>query len=83
MENMNKGENWKVIQFALQYECSDLGNVRNKNSKQVLKFIKTPDGYVKNTIKFNEGKRVGMFTHRIIALVWLENPENKKTIDHD
>ena len=75
-------ENWKIIKTAPNYECSELGNIKNKNTGQILKLKKTLDGYLKIGLTSSENKRIHKFVHRIIGETWIENPENKKTIDH-
>jgi len=75
-------ENWKTIAMAPRYECSDLGNIRNKSTGQILKPKKMADGYLKIGLRTNENTRIMKFVHRIVGITWIENPENKKTIDH-
>lgn len=75
-------EEWKTIIMAPKYECSNLGRVRNKNNGRILKYKKIPDGYLKSSLTTNTGHRIIKFTHRLVALTWIENPENKPTVDH-
>lgn len=46
----NKGdyimEEWKVIDFATNYEVSNLGHIRNRTTKKVLKGRDTKSGYL-------------------------------------
>jgi hypothetical protein len=74
-------EEWKVIPGFANYESSNLGNIRNKNNKRPLKGSKK-DGYVKYNMIDDNGKQMGKFGHRIIAIVWIKNSENKPTVDH-
>jgi hypothetical protein len=75
-------ENWKTIEMAPKYECSDLGNIKNKSTGQILKPKKMADGYLKIGLMSNENKQLMKFVHRIVGITWIDNPENKKTIDH-
>jgi hypothetical protein len=74
-------EEWKIVPFANNYECSKLGVLRNKSTTQPIKG-KDQDGYVKVGFIDNDGKTIIKFLHRVIAITWLENPENKPTVDH-
>ena len=47
-------EKWKIISEASNYEISNLGNVRNKITKKILKGRITKSGYLQVSIKINE-----------------------------
>lgn len=60
------------------YEISSCGNVRNKTTKKLLTPQKTGDGYLRISIH-NHGKH---YAHRLVALHFIENPNNYPTVDH-
>jgi len=63
----------------LPIECSDCGRVRKIKTKRVLKPVRI------NKIDEYLGIRVGkrcFRVHRLIAETFIENPENKPTVDH-
>jgi hypothetical protein len=79
-------ENWKSMKyrdiFDHIYEVSDKGNIRKVDTKKVLKsHIRT--GY-KAVCLYNPEteKKSTTSIHRIVACTFLENPENKKTVNH-
>jgi hypothetical protein len=75
-------ETWKeVFLYESNYECSNLGIIRNKQTKRILKGSLNNDGYL--TVKLSKNNNAKSFLcHRLIALSWIENPEYKKTVNH-
>ena len=80
-------EVWKDIEeFKGRYLVSNLGNVKSvvekKTHKQERFLTKTiSNGYELVHIMFN-GKRFARRVHRLVAEAFIENPENKKEVDH-
>lgn len=74
-------EIWKQIEGFSKYEISSFGNVRNKLILKVLKPC-TISGYYAVNILNNDGNNQCMLNHRLVALNFIENPENKKTVNH-
>jgi len=77
-----KGEIWKEISGFSNYEASNLGNLKNKTTKKQLKPTTNKAGYVCTSIINDKKETKAMKVHRLIALTFIENPENKKTVNH-
>lgn len=76
-------EQWKVIDFASNYEVSNTGFVRNKTTKYILKGRETANGYLQVSLKIdNENKFMNKYIHRLVAQFWLDNIDNKKEVNH-
>jgi hypothetical protein len=91
-------EIWKsVIGFNSFYEVSNYGNVRSINriviretikgfenlnyTGRILKQYQEKSGYLMVRLSSNcNGKTIRV--HRLVAMVFIENPENKQTINH-
>jgi len=73
---MNNIEIWKEINFANNYEVSNYGRIKNKLTNEILKgsFVGRKK-YKAHGLMIN-GKRVFKPTHRIVALHFIENPNN-------
>jgi hypothetical protein len=80
--NTETPETWTIIPFANQYECSDKGNIRNIKTQKKLSLVTNLGGYSCVRITTNNKKPQTFLVHRIVAIVFLENPKNKKTVDH-
>lgn len=74
-------EEWRKIPNYDGYEVSNIGNVRNDKTKRVISIQQTKIGYTHVTLRVNK-KYVGADVHRLVALAFLENPDNKRTVNH-
>lgn len=76
------------------YQISNFGNVKSiermvKNSshsymklkERILKFKKSKAGYIQASINMNNVAKY-FYVHRLVAIAFLENPENKRTVNH-
>ena len=77
---MQNQENWKTVAGFESYSVSDHGNVRNDKTKRILNF-----GYRNKYLKVNlrkDNKQSTQDIHWLVATAFLQNPENKKCVDH-
>ena len=78
---MNKEEVWKILDNFSNYEISSFGNIRNKTTIYIFKpTIKS--GYYSVGIKNDKKKHVNMKVHRLVALCFIPNIDNKYTVNH-
>ena len=74
-------EIWKDIkEFNGKYSASNLGAVKNNFTRKILKPMKNHNGYL--VIHLWNGNKTSFRIHRIIAEMFIPNPENKKTVNH-
>jgi hypothetical protein len=73
-------EIWRPIDNYPNYNVSNLGNIKNINTNKVLK-INCKDGYYGISLVNDETKKT-FKVHRLVALAFIENPENKSDVNH-
>lgn len=76
---------WKRIDFINGfenlYEVSDTGLIRRVDSQRELKLTENQEGYY--SVHFsNKDKRKRLRVSRLVAEAFLDNPDNKKEVDH-
>lgn len=76
--NTMDDEEWKEVLNNPNYEVSSFGNVRSK-ARGNVKIDKKRYSYA---CIYYGGKMKRCLVHRLVAEVFLDNPENKMTIDH-
>lgn len=76
-------EIWKTIKERKTYEVSNFGKVRRKlkYGYKSLKPFEDKDGYLKVCLCENQ-HRVYRYIHRLVAIEFIENIENKPTVNH-
>lgn len=72
-------EEWRTVTENDKYEVSSLGNVRNKESRLVLKKMKNSVG--RNIVDLGRDMR-GKLIYRLVAKAFLPRQEGKDEIDH-
>jgi hypothetical protein len=78
MEN----EEWKTITDFPKYEVSNMGNVRVKRTKYIIKPFKNEAGYLRISISNDTIKIKKFYIQRLVAIEFLPNLENKPTVNH-
>jgi hypothetical protein len=63
------------------YEIHENGNVFNKNRKTLLKSYQDRDGYERLKLCQN-GISKNFAVHRLVAMHYLDNPNNYNEVDH-
>jgi len=74
-------EYWKVVKGFEHYSVSSFGNIRNEKTNKVLQPGKDTHGYYFVILSLN-GKKKLHNIHRLVGNHFIENPENKRCIDH-
>lgn len=70
-------ENWKNIKGYDDYSVSDLGNIKNNKTGNILKKHDHPKGY--DQVYFAGHT---FLVHKIVCEAYHDNPENKPCVDH-
>ena len=74
-------EEWRVIKDFPNYSVSNFGNVMNNQRNKLMKLnIKT--GYYHVSL-VNDSYKKTFKVHRLVALAFIENPENKTDVNHE
>lgn len=75
-------EEWRPFpEFEDDYLISNQGNVYSVRTGRMLKQKKTPAGYLRVS-PCVDGRRKEYAVHRAVALAFINNPENKPTVNH-
>lgn len=73
-------EEFRIIEDNTNYSVSNLGNVKNNDTGKILK-QSISNGYAIIRL-WKNGKGKNYRVHRLIALAFIPNPQNKPFIDH-
>jgi len=73
-------ENWKDIP-EFNYQISDYGNIRSKKTGRILIKCNDKDGYHLITL-CKGGKQWTRKVHRLVAQIFIENPNNLSEVNH-
>ena len=80
---MERNEYWKIIPGYTNYEASTFGNIRNAQTQKVLSPFHVKEGYSQVRLSLGSRTDYKVFrVHRLVALTWIPNPENKETVNH-
>jgi hypothetical protein len=76
-------EIWKDIPgYEGLYQVSNLGRIYSLYRKRLLNPVLHKNGYVRIGLTNNAGKRKLNGLHRLIAMAFIDNPDNKPWINH-
>ena len=84
---MDIKELWKPLLEYKGIEISSFGRIRKsaskKNKERILtEFPKDRDGYCKCSVQKLDGTWTSQYVHRLVALAFIENYDNKKCVNH-
>ncbi|MGV2809928.1 NUMOD4 domain-containing protein [Enterococcus faecalis] len=78
-----KLEEWKEIDKHSRYSISSVGNIKNNQTGKLLKASKNKTaGYMYIRLMSDTGKRTSFRLHRLVALHFLDNPNNYEDVNH-
>ena len=77
-------EEWKPIEGFDDYEVSNLGNVRSfkKGDEKIMSIQEHRLGYQYLKLYNNNNEQRPEFVHRLVAIAFIPNPENKPQVNH-
>lgn len=70
------------VQATRIHEVSNLGNVRNSQNKRLVKLQLTSTGYFEFFMRNPEGGRSRFKVHRLVAMYFVQNNQNKPHVNH-
>lgn len=75
-------EEWKDIhEWEGLYQISNFGRVKNIRNNRLKNIVTNSKGYIVTSL-WNKQKYKGFQVHRLVALAFIPNPENKETVNH-
>ena len=82
LENESKMEIFKDIPGYPYYQISNLGRVWNAKTQRYLKASKNNNGYYQINLIAINGKRKKELIHRLVAIVFIPNPDKLPEVEH-
>lgn len=75
---------WKTVSFNSKYEVNERGVIRKITKKGYFypKYQRDKDGYLSVSLNLEEGGKKKYRVHRVVALAFIPNPENKPEVNH-
>jgi len=74
--------NWKTYKGFSRYSISSNGTVWDNKLDVAVSRTPNEDGYLKVTLRSDLNKRKGFSVHRLVALLFLDNPNNLPEVNH-
>ena len=75
-------EIWKDIKGYPGYQISNLGRVWSSKRNRYMKPVANNGGYLQIKLIAVNGKRKNELVHRLVALHFIDNPDNKPEVNH-
>jgi hypothetical protein len=72
-------ETWLPTEWL--YFVSSLGRIKSMRTGKILSPLKTTTGYLQIQLSFG-GKMKQIKIHRLVAITFIPNPENKREVNH-
>ena len=79
-QEIQEEEEWRIIEDYPNYSVSSFGNVKNNKTGLMMK-LNNKLGYINVGLTKNKKKKT-LQVHRLVALTFIENPENKPQVNH-
>jgi hypothetical protein len=74
-------EVWKPIENFSKYAVSTHGRIKNIKNNKIFT-LNQKNGYISKKIIGDDGNAKNFVLHRLIAMTFIPNPENKKEVNH-
>lgn len=81
LKDLTMEELWKPWIESSEYLVSNQGSIKKAKTGQILKKAIDRYGYFKLSLTI-AGKKLYRTVHRMVAMTWIENPENKPQVNH-
>ena len=76
-------EEWRSVSGNANYQVSNIGRVRNVKTEKILKPRIGGGGKCYLIVAlYKDNTRANSYIHRLVAQEFIENPDNKKYVDH-
>lgn len=75
-------EIFKTIGEYPLYSVSTEGRIRKNSNRKILTPSKKENGYLHINLFTRDGRRKKEFVHRLVALTFIENPNNLPQVNH-
>lgn len=72
----------RIIPGYPRYEVSDDGSIFNRENGRQLKLSKQSGGYLSVELFKEPGKSKRVLVHRLVAMAFIENPNNLPVVNH-
>lgn len=74
---------WQILDENINYEVSDTGIVRNRNTKKTLNGC-ISSGYRSVKLTYENSRQQRFYVHRLVAKYFIQNPDpkNKTLVNH-